>query len=143
MSDMPPMLASPRILWDPLDEHTAADTTLVAAAKRREIRNILKSYVGYYDPLCELLQNAMDAVDARGVVEPHGSYSKHIWVTIDLAVNTITVVDNGIGFDEESFKLFLSPNISFKDGRNTRGRKGVGATYLAYGFNSLALGTRT
>ncbi len=40
------------------------------------------------------------------------------------------------------FKQFLKPNRSFKDGVTSRGNKGVGATYLAYGFNSLEVGTK-
>jgi len=40
------------------------------------------------------------------------------------------------------FKQFLKPNRSFKDGVTSRGNKGVGATYLAYGFNYLEVGTK-
>jgi hypothetical protein len=49
---------------------------------------------------------------------------------------------NGIGFTETQFRSHLRPNVSFKGG-GTRGDKGVGATYLAYGFNFLQIGTKT
>ncbi|MFM6205403.1 hypothetical protein [Planktothrix sp.] len=52
------------------------------------------------------------------------------------------VTDNGIGLDQEQFKSFLAPFFSFKSEKN-RGHKGVGATYLAYGFNYIQLCTKT
>ena len=50
--------------YDPLTIEDQ-DRELVVAAKKREIRNILKSYTGYYDPFAEILQNAFDAVEKR------------------------------------------------------------------------------
>lgn len=128
--------------WDPLEVHQT-DQGLLVAAKRRQIKNILKSYVGEYDPFSELIQNAMDAVDLRAskLLEEH--YEKKISITIDLQTNLFSVTDNGIGFGEDEFRAFLAPNISFKDETKTRGHKGVGSTYIAFGFNYLQLGTRT
>ncbi len=51
--------------WDPLIEQSDAD--ILAEAKKRQIKNILKSYVGVYDPFSELIQNSMDAVDLRKI----------------------------------------------------------------------------
>ncbi len=48
--------------WDPLALESD-EPDLVIAAQKREIRNILKSYTGYYDLFSELLQNALDAVE--------------------------------------------------------------------------------
>jgi hypothetical protein len=64
-------------------------------------------------------------------------------IAIDIQNNLLSVTDNGVGFNEKEFKSFLAPNISFKEGGSTRGNKGVGATYIAYGFNFLQLGTKT
>jgi hypothetical protein len=50
--------------WDPLQEKLE-DEGLLSAAKKRQIKNILKSYVSSYDPFSELIQNAMYAVDIR------------------------------------------------------------------------------
>jgi hypothetical protein len=80
VSDVPPVIASPRILWDPLAEHTTADTNLVAAAKRREIRNILKSYVRIGVPSCiprhHARDNARSVNFARGVRTGEGEAFK-------------------------------------------------------------------
>lgn len=103
--------------------------------------NILKSYTGWYDPISELIQNALDAVDERGKAG-ESDYIPKIWITINLKDNLLSVTDNGIGFRKEQFKIFLGPDVSFKIG-DTRGNKGVGATYLAYGFNYLQVGTKT
>jgi hypothetical protein len=127
--------------WDPLDAIAAQDANILTAARKREMQNILRSYVGFFDPFSELIQNAMDAVDARE--KEIGTFEKRISIQIDLKKNTFSVSDNGIGFREGHFKTFLCPNISFKDGLSTRGKKGVGATYIAYGFNQLQLATKT
>jgi hypothetical protein len=112
---------------------------------KREIENILSSYVGWYDPFCELIQNALDAVEARAAYEKSAGtdagYQPRIDIRIDLDDNALTVTDNGIGLDKEKFEQFLAPNFSFKTG-NTRGHKGVGATYVAYGFNYIRVSTK-
>lgn len=124
--------------WDPLE--TDLSSELVSATIKRQIKNILKSYTGWFDPLCELIQNALDAVDNRKQLDE--KHTPVIWIKIDLKENTICVTDNGIGFSEDQFKSFLAPNVSFKK-QDDRGNKGVGATYLGYGFNFLQIGTKT
>jgi hypothetical protein len=127
--------------FDPLKASEEFDTEIASAAKKRQIKNILKSYVGLYDSFSELIQNSMDAVDKMAELSDD-NYEKIIWIKIDLVNNYFSITDNGIGFNKKEFEAFLAPNISFKDGRNTRGNKGVGATYIAYGFNYLQLGTK-
>lgn len=124
--------------WDPLVP--SDDPGVLVAAQKREIANILKSYTGYYDLFAELLQNALDAVERRAADES-GSYSPKLWITIDLQASSVSVTDNGVGMNLAQFKQFLKPNLSFKAG-SSRGSKGVGATYLAYGFNHLEVATR-
>ena len=126
--------------WDPLEAADGTDQELLSAAKKREIKNILKSYVSNYDPFSELLQNAMDAVERRRLAGEN--FSPKISVKIDLRENSLEVVDNGCGFSEAEFKSFLAPSISFKSGGKTRGNKGVGVTYVAYGFNELTIRTK-
>lgn len=128
--------------WDPLQEKLE-DEGILAAAKKRQIKNILKSYVSAYDPFSELIQNAMDAVDIRLTRLNESEYKKKISISIDLKNNSLSVTDNGIGFNYSEFKSFLAPNISFKDGSKTRGHKGVGSTYIAFGFNYLQFGTKS
>lgn len=128
--------------WDPLFSFSGADSDFVADAQRRQIKNILKSYVGMYDPFSELLQNALDAVDRRLSDEGKG-FKPKLWIKVDLQENSFSVTDNGVGFKEQEFKSFLAPNISFKSGRGSRGSKGVGATYIAYGFDYLRFATKS
>lgn len=128
--------------WDPLLSTRDADTEIITAAQKREIKNILKSYVGMYDPFSELIQNAMDAVDRLAAELQDEAYQRRLWLTVDLSENSFSITDNGIGFKEKEFRSFLAPNISFKESTQTRGNKGVGATYIAYGFDCLQFGTR-
>ncbi|MFX7764189.1 hypothetical protein ABTK05_21250, partial [Acinetobacter baumannii] len=72
-------------------------------ALRREINNILSSYVGWYDTFCELIQNALDAVEARAALEraagSEEDYKPFVSILVDLDENSLTVSDNGIGLD--------------------------------------------
>jgi hypothetical protein len=126
--------------WDPL-EQADTDKGMLDAVQRREIVNILKSYTGYYDLFSELIQNALDAIDRRRKLDGP-KYAPAIRIKIDMKQSSVTVVDNGCGMTFEQFRNFLRPNFSFKDGSTTRGCKGVGATYLGYGFNYLKAATR-
>lgn len=132
--------------FDPLEFKNTVVSAAAIGALKREIENILSSYVGWYDPFCELIQNALDAVEARQAAEESSgtaeTYQPQICVRIDLAENSLTVTDNGIGLDKDKFEQFLAPNFSFKSGGKTRGHKGVGATYVAYGFNYMRISTR-
>lgn len=128
--------------WDPLISSKEADSEIVSAAQKREIKNILKSYVGMYDSFSELIQNGLDAVDKRESTLNEEDYKKKLWIEVDLNENSFSITDNGIGFNEKELESFLAPNISFKEGEETRGNKGVGATYIGYGFNYLQFGTK-
>jgi len=127
--------------WDPLDAARESDQEILTAGKKREIKNILKSYVGTYDPMSELIQNAMDSIDRR-IAQGDSSFRPKIIIKIDLQENSFQVVDNGTGFTREQFLAFVAPSISFKNGGTTRGNKGVGATYIAYGFNHIEMRTK-
>lgn len=127
--------------WDPLQEALEAPE-LINLSKRRAMKNIIKSYTGWFDPISEMIQNALDAVEPMREVKKQ-NYTPTIWITIDLKKNTITVKDNGIGIKEDQIKYFLRPEISYKDTKKSRGNKGVGASYLAYGFNNLDFETKS
>ncbi len=127
--------------WDPLKSTAGADPGILISAQRREISNILRSYTGYYDLFAELLQNSLDAVEKR-LIDAPADFQGTIWVRIDLKAHTVEVTDNGCGMDIQQLRQFLRPNFSFKSGAMTRGSKGVGATYLGYGFNSLQISSR-
>lgn len=128
--------------WDPLSQTAAVEAALADEMRRQEIRNILRSYTGFYDLFAELIQNSLDALDTRASQEG-SDYIPAIWLHIDMQTQSVTITDNGIGLSQDELRLFLQPSMSFKKGRNTRGNKGVGATYLAFGFNYLELATRS
>ena len=128
--------------WDPLAKGKNADAELLSAAQKRELKNIIKSYVGMYDSFSELIQNAMDSVDRRSKFDKTEGYVGKLWITINLAENSFSITDNGVGFNEIEFESFLAPSISFKDSQGSRGNKGVGATYISYGFDYLEFGTK-
>lgn len=127
--------------FDPLQAKYSGTEEVVNKSLKREIQNILNSYVGWFDPFCELIQNALDSVEERTKLKEK-DYVPSINVLIDLLQNRIAVTDNGIGFEEQQYIKFLAPNFSFKSG-NTRGHKGVGSTYLAYGFNYIQISTKS
>jgi Histidine kinase-, DNA gyrase B-, and HSP90-like ATPase len=126
---------------DPLEAKSASATAAAQAAIKRDIENILTSYVGWFDPIAELVQNALDSVEERKLKEPK-KYTPKIRIVINLKENSLTVSDNGVGLSEEAIRQFLAPSFSFKSGK-TRGHKGVGATFLAYGYNYIQIASST
>lgn len=126
--------------FDPLGT-TAEEADLqgiVDDANRRIVRNILNSYAGFYDVFSEMIQNSLDALQVKAR-ELGGGFTPKLSITIDIRNRRIQVIDNGVGMDEAQFKFCLRPNVSFKKGVSLRGHKGVGATYLAYGFSLVKL----
>ena len=127
--------------YDPLEEYldsASAHIVLLQESTRRVVQNILKSYTGFFDVFNEAIQNAMDALDAKKRSAPLG-YKPRLYIKIDVPNRRVRVVDNGVGMSEEQFKLCFRPNTSFKNRREYRGNKGVGATFLAYGFSLITL----
>lgn len=113
--------------FDPFWTKYNGSEEVVIKSVKREIGNILNSYVGWYDPFCELIQNALDAVDKRHELE---EFAGKIHLLIDLKNNKVSVTDNGIGFKEAEYLKFLAPNFSFKPGGTTRGIKAWGQLIL-------------
>lgn len=132
--------------FDPLSvesaDQTEVLTKVIEESNRRIILNILKSYTGYFDLFSELLQNALDALQTR-LRSQEPDYRPTIWVTIDIPSGLVRVVDNGIGMKGEEFLYCLRPNVSFKKQAELRGHKGVGATFLAYGYSFIKLQSKT
>lgn len=128
--------------WDPLLSSITVEAALADEMQRQSIRNILGSYTGFYDLFSELIQNALDACDLRAQTLEE-NYSPQIWLHIDIQNQEVSILDNGIGMDKDQLRLFLQPNMTFKKKRGaTRGNKGVGATFLAYGFNHMTVATK-
>ncbi len=137
---------SPVNTIDPLNLNESEYGAVLRQSRRRELSNIIKSYVSSYDVFSEAIQNALDAIDRKRILlEGDGlkSYQGTISIHIDLDKDEITITDNGTGFAELEFKAFVAPNMSFHKGndRRTRGNKGVGASYLAFGFDYFCVST--
>lgn len=129
--------------FDPLSENLeqgAPEKVMIEEATKRVVLNILKSYTGYFDAFSEMIQNSLDALDDRKKFDPQ--FKPQIWIDIDLSQNRLRLVDNGVGMSLEEFKYCFRPNVSFKRRREHRGHKGVGATFLAYGFSLIRLQTK-
>lgn len=115
-----------------------AGSSVLEDASKRVVHNILRSYTGYFDLFSEAIQNSLDAVEMAQRDRGEG-YDPKIWITIDIPASRFRIVDNGVGMNMEEFKYCFRPNVSFKKAANLRGEKGVGATFLAYGFSFASL----
>lgn len=128
--------------FDPLGVSTefgGLDKAIAQDAVRREVLNILKSYTGYFDIFSELIQNALDAIDHR---LGQGDFEPKLWISIDIGSGKIRVTDNGIGMGTSEARFCFRPNVSFKSRKVSRGHKGVGATFIAYGFSAVRIVTQ-
>jgi hypothetical protein len=128
--------------FDPLSEQlevSQMDISPFEAATQRAVLNILKSYTGYFDVFSEMIQNALDAIDARKRLGVR--FTPKITIDINIPEGVVIVSDNGIGMNKGELKFCFRPSVSFKSRREARGHKGVGATFLAYGFESICVWT--
>jgi hypothetical protein len=121
--------------FDPLQ-----DVMAVASAEdpnKPVILNVLNSYTGFYDLFSELIQNALDAVQLKA--RDDAAYKPRLWIFVDMKNRRVKVTDNGTGMNIDQFKFCFRPNVTFKRGAGLRGNKGVGATYLAYGYSLIRI----
>lgn len=135
--------------FDPLElaEHavTATDAARQAARRRhRNVANIVSSYGGAVDVLAEPIQNALDELDR--MVEEAPDQAARLRIRVNVRDNWVEVEDNGRGISYQDLQHFLAPDFSskehdFEQGR-VRGHKGVGLTFLAYGFTRFELTTQ-
>jgi len=129
--------------FDPLSislSDSGEQRRLLEEQTKRFIQSILKSYTGFFDLFAELTQNAIDALERRKLEDPN--FKPRLWITIDLDNSRVRVVDNGVGMTDHEFRNFLAPAVSFKKEGLGRGHKGVGATFLAYGFSYISVHTK-
>jgi len=124
----------------PLELPLDVDGTAIA---KSNIRGILDSYHGDWDFLIELLQNAVDALDEKfGDPSETNSLKPEIEIVINEKAGTVRVTDNGIGMEQKKAMKILIPGYTDKPyfrhtRRSLRGHKGVGLSFLAFGFNFL------
>lgn len=129
--------------FDPLTQNDPDEghKKLLEDATKRDVLNILRSYAGTFDVFNESIQNALDATEKkyRSLKGSGIDYIPKIWIQIDTRDSIVRVVDNGVGMSVSEFLYCVKPNVSFKNRGDYRGHKGVGATFLAYGFSSFKM----
>jgi anti-sigma regulatory factor (Ser/Thr protein kinase) len=121
----------------------ALTTDTAAFWVKQRVTNVIRSYHNAADVIAEPIQNAVDEVLSADGIEGIGK----VRIVIDTDKNRIAVWDNGRGIGSENVARFLAPDIGtkrsdFQQGL-VRGHKGVGLTFLAYGFDSFAIESRT
>jgi hypothetical protein len=110
---------------------------------KQRVTNVIKSYHNAADVLAEPIQNAVDEVLAADGIEGPGI----VTVTLNVDQNKISVLDNGRGISSSDVARYLAPDIgtkrkAFHEGW-VRGHKGVGMTFLVYGFDFFELESKT
>src|SRR5688500_1444852 len=78
------------------------------------VLNILRSYHSNYDLFAELVQNAVDATHMRWRDGADPDYHPEITVFVNLADNSVAVLDNGTGIGPEDCRSIFAPNFSLK-----------------------------
>lgn len=147
-----------RVPFNPLERWDNSEARL--QAMRNGLRNVLDSYQGTFDFLIEPVQNAVDEVEYRFILEELASpekagapvvsagYEPSIWVIVNAHDNTVSVLDNGLGMDREQMHRLVYPSYTEKRQksqairRTLRGHKGVGTSFLCYGFNYFRVSTK-
>jgi hypothetical protein len=124
--------------FNPLD---AVRNDAASQAVKQRVRNVIRSYHSATDVLAEPVQNAVDEV-TNNPNRPEGT----VTVRLNVDLNELEVIDDGRGISVLDVKRFLAPDVtdkpeSWREGR-VRGHKGVGLTFLAYGFNFFELESR-
>ena len=121
----------------PAEKGNGGTATLFENATKREVTNILKSYTGAFDIFSELIQNSLDALERRWRIEK--DFKPKILIEINIKDRTVRCADNGSGMTLDEIRYCFTPHVSFKKDAKLRGNKGVGATFLAYGFSSISI----
>jgi anti-sigma regulatory factor (Ser/Thr protein kinase) len=110
---------------------------------KQRVINVIRSYHNAADVLAEPVQNAVDEVLAADGLTGPGE----VTVVMNTDRNRLSVIDNGRGISRADIERYLAPDTGTKmpQFRNgwVRGHKGVGMTFLVYGFDYFELESRT
>jgi len=132
---------------------TPGDPTLQSLLAKSIALNIVNSYHNKFDAIVEGVQNAVDAIEARWAnwdgTNPTDAQASpderpQIRVNVNAGTNRVEIIDNGVGLPRSQYQDALIPNVSLKKSGElgTRGHKGVGTTFLAYGHNLFEFHTK-
>jgi hypothetical protein len=139
--------------FDPL-ANNLTDDDLRQAYEMSRVRTVIDSYHGRIDALAEAIQNSVDALEERWAAMPivdlgdidDGTRDAvpRLRIDLDFDANAAGVLDNGIGIPPERLPTVLEPFVSPKrlSLQATRGHKGVGTTFLAYGHPRFEIHTK-
>jgi hypothetical protein len=138
--------------FDPLDVSPDDPVAAIHYARNR-VKNIVESYHGRFDALAEGVQNAIDAIEARwrdwdgkGPLDAATPAEERptLRIRIHSDTNLVEFIDNGVGIAQPDVVDSLIPNVSPKgaSAAATRGHKGVGTTFLAYGHHRFTIHTK-
>jgi hypothetical protein len=127
---------------DPLEK---AREGLQEEAMKQRVKNVIRSYRSAADVLAEPIQNAMDELERaqkEGIDD-----ADELVVKINAEKNIIEIKDKGRGMSSEDLQEWIGPDFTdkrelFRQG-NVRGHKGVGMTFLVYGFNFFSVESKT
>lgn len=104
---------------------------------RKSIRGIDDSYNNFWDILAELIQNSVDAINARE------DKKGNIFIEINAIEKTIRVKDNGIGIKYSEIPILLSPFSTNKENDiNSIGEKGVGLKFVIFQSSKFEMRTK-
>ena len=135
---------------EPFDPLTYVSREDFAQIMQGQLDGIIQSYNGKLDVFIELIQNAMDAIELRwkdwdGITQPENAKPEEV-PTLDIHINVdeklVSVTDNGVGINREKIQQYFTPFYSVKKKGESRGHKGVGATFLTYGHPYFEIFTR-
>ena len=105
---------------------------------RKSIRGIDDSYNNFWDILAELLQNSVDAINAKE------SKEGKIDIEIDSITKMIRVIDDGIGIKYDDIPVLLSPFSTNKENdASSIGEKGVGLKFVIFQSEEFYMKTKT
>jgi Histidine kinase-, DNA gyrase B-, and HSP90-like ATPase len=91
-------------------------------------------------PLFEAIVNSIHSIEQAVINDGYidiyieresGILASELW-----SIKNFTIVDNGIGFNEDNFKSFKTPYTTFKE---SKGSKGVGRFLWLKAFNSVSI----
>lgn len=88
-------------------------------ALNREVLNVISSYNNPWDPLSELIQNSVDAINERSRDEGDPAFKGKLIITVDAATSRVMVEDNGLGIPKGKTQELLIPGGTLKTSGKT------------------------
>ena len=105
---------------------------------RKSIKGIDDSYNNFWDILAELIQNSVDAINAKE--DKKGK----IFIDINAVEKKIRIKDDGIGIKYSEIPILLSPFSTNKENdMNSIGEKGVGLKFVIFQSNKFEMKTKS